>query len=72
MATTTFAPAHIGAERTEGRSVLRRIYDHMIRAREAEARRQTARALWSYSDESLKTMGLTREELARWHAGPTE
>ena len=70
MATTTFSPAHVGVEARRGRGFLRRMFDHMVKAREAEAKRQTARALWSYSDESLKNLGLTREELARWHAGP--
>lgn len=72
MATTTFSPAHVGVEPREGHGLLRRIFDHMIKAREAEAKRQTARALWTYSDDSLKSLGLTREELARWHAGPTD
>ncbi|MCT8972596.1 MULTISPECIES: hypothetical protein [Microbaculum] len=72
MATTIFAPTHIAVEPRQRRSVLRRMFDHMVKAREAEARRLTARALWSYSDESLKNMGLTREELARWHSGATD
>jgi len=72
MATTTYSPAHIAVEPRQGRGFWRRMFEQMVRAREAEAKRQTARALWSYSDESLKNLGLTREELARWHAGPID
>jgi hypothetical protein len=72
MATTTLSPATIGAEAKEGHGLLRRIYDHMIRAREAEAKRRTARALWPYTDEGLKHLGLTRDELRRWHSGAND
>ena len=72
MATTTYNPAHIAVEARQGHGFWRRMFEHMVRAREAEAKRQTARALWAYSDESLKNLGLTRDELASWHAGPID
>jgi len=74
MATTTFSPAHIGGatEARQGRSLARRILDHMISAREAEAKRRMATTFWTYSDQSLADIGLTREELARWHSGATD
>ena len=74
MATTTFSPAHITgtSEARQGRSLFRRVLDHMIRAREAEAKRRMAAAFWTYSDQSLTDMGLTREELSRWHSGATD
>lgn len=76
MTTTTFSPAHVaghiaGEARSE-RGLLRRIFDHMIKARESEAKRRMAATLWTYSDESLADIGLTRAELARWHAGTTD
>lgn len=75
MATTTFSPAHIStgaAEARQGRGFFRRALEHMIKSREAEAKRRMAAALWTNSDESLHDMGLTREELARWHSGATD
>jgi len=76
MATTTFSPAHIGAhiagEARSDRSLLRRMFDHMVKAREAEAKRRMATTFWTYSDETLSNMGLTRDELARWHSGATD
>lgn len=72
MATTTFSPAHVGVESSAGRGFFGRLLQHMIRSREAEAKRRVAQALWSYSDESLGEMGLTREELARWHSAAAE
>jgi hypothetical protein len=70
--TTTFSPAHVGTEQASGRGLFSRILQHMIRSREAEARRRVASVLWTYSDDSLRTIGLTREELARWHSGASE
>ncbi|MEJ8571830.1 hypothetical protein [Microbaculum marinum] len=73
MTTTTFSPAHIGTtEARQDRSLFRRALDHMIRAREAEAKRRMAATLWTYSDQTLTEMGLTREELARWHSGAND
>jgi|GEM_PF-2067199 hypothetical protein len=70
--TTTFSPAHVGTARAPGRGLFTRILQHMIRAREAEARRRVASVLYTHSDETLKTIGLTREELARWHSGAAD
>lgn len=74
MTTTTFTPAHVsatetGVEARQGRGLWRRILDRMVEAREAEAKRQVGLMLWTYSDETLKDFGLTRAELAQWHAG---
>ena len=70
--TTTFSPAHVGTAPASGRGFFSRILQHMIRSREAEAKRRVAAVLWTYSDETLTEIGLTREELARWHAGDNE
>lgn len=72
MATTTYSSAHVAVEPRQGRSVFRRMFDHMVKAREAEAKRRTARALWPYTDEGLQNLGLTREELKRWHSGAND
>ena len=74
MATTTFSPVHIGGatEARQGRSLLSRIFSHMVKARESEAKRRMAATFATYSDESLNDMGLTREEIARWHSGATD
>jgi hypothetical protein len=69
MAATTFSATHVAAEPKQGSGLLRRIFAHMVKSREAEAKRQMARTLWSYSDESLNNLGLTRQELNGWLAG---
>ena len=64
MATAIYADAL--AERSVRPSLVGRMVQHMMRAREAEAKRRIADHVYLVSDADLENVGLTREEVMSW------
>ena len=47
------------------KSFFRNVFDHMVAAREKQARQYVGSALLSLDDETLKSLGHSREELKK-------
>ena len=65
MAVLTYSDIPLESKEGHSRGVLRRFFDRIIEAREAQAKRYVARYLLQLDDESLKDAGFSREELSK-------
>ena len=60
----TVTAEYFGAAETQGKSLVKRVYERLVHAREVQARHAIMRELCRYDDRTLADLGLTRDELA--------